>query len=600
MNIVARVHILFFCSCLLFQNVKGQAELDSAKQVFYRNQPSGDAFIKSSFFIADQFMEYEQYDSAQIWLNKIADRLPLKKPTLFNYYLSSRQAEVYYYNGLQRLGLQESERCMQIAKALADSLLLADSYNFVGLFYMNLDSNRKSIGFFSDGLNYTRQPPYPAQYLSLTKPHHLFGNMAEAYFKLNVYDTAVQLSRKSLQFASEIQGWRGVAVSSNLLGLAFHKLNQLDSAAFYHTKGLQVAQNAGDVDVELVCYGGLGVVNAAANNKEASFLHFKNGFELLNEKPFINSLFYLRFLDDAISVYKQYQAKELLIQALQKKAELENMRIRKNDLQMNTLLNAGLTNETRLLAFEVDDAKQKQQLANTRFLFAVLALVLLSVVFFVYRYYQNQKHAAASIRQKISQDLHDDIGASLSSLQIYGTIAEQSLLTNPGKAAEMISKINKQSRDILDNMSDIVWSMKSNNTAGTPFETKIKNYVSEMLEDKDIEFSLKLQPEAEALLVSMKARRNILLIIKEVLNNAMKYSGASRIGLQVFTQDKNWILSIADDGTGFDQVLVKSGNGLKNIKDRCAELNGVCTVDSQKGTRYLFVFPIQVITNSGW
>jgi hypothetical protein len=137
MNVVVR--ILIFYSCLFPQYLKGQTDLDSAKKFFYKDQPSGDVFIKSCFFIADQFMDYEQYDSAQIWLNKIADRLPLKKPTLFNYYLSSRQEEVYYYNGLQRLGLQESERCMQIAKSLADSLLMADSYNFVGLFYMNID-----------------------------------------------------------------------------------------------------------------------------------------------------------------------------------------------------------------------------------------------------------------------------------------------------------------------------------------------------------------------------------------------------------------------------------------------------------------------------
>jgi signal transduction histidine kinase len=102
------------------------------------------------------------------------------------------------------------------------------------------------------------------------------------------------------------------------------------------------------------------------------------------------------------------------------------------------------------------------------------------------------------------------------------------------------------------------------------------------------------------MLVNMKARRNILLIIREVLNNAMKYSRASKIEIQVYTQDKNWILIIADNGTGFDQSQVQTGNGLKNIKDRCAELNGNCTVEVNKGTRYLLVFPLQVISNSGW
>ena len=166
--------------------------LDSAKQIFAQQQNNDSLYIKSCFFIADTYMDLEQYDSSQIWLNKIYKKLPAKKSSLFNYFLITRQAEVYYYNNLQQLGLQESFKGLRVAIDLNDSLLLADSYNFLGLFYMNIDSSKEAIPFYKNGLKFARQPPYPSHYFSLSKPHHLYGNMSEAYYKIKIYDKALQ------------------------------------------------------------------------------------------------------------------------------------------------------------------------------------------------------------------------------------------------------------------------------------------------------------------------------------------------------------------------------------------------------------------------
>lgn len=135
------------------------------------------------------------------------------------------------------------------------------------------------------------------------------------------------------------------------------------------------------------------------------------------------------------------------------------------------------------------------------------------------------------IKQKISQDLHDDIGASLSSLQIYGTIAEKTFTQNPDKAKEMLEKISVQSKIVLENMSDMVWSMKTGDSNTASLEVKIKNYSVELLEDMNIDFSFKIAPAAELVLKNATARKNILLIIKEALNNIAKYSMASQANL---------------------------------------------------------------------
>jgi signal transduction histidine kinase len=590
---------LFFTCCNYAQQKK-PLQIDSAIAKSLQQQKNQAAFIKTCFFIADEYMNIEQYDSAQLWLNKIHEVLPVKAVSLDNYFLLTRQAEVYYYNNLQQLGLQESRRGLAMAEMLNDSILLADSYNFLGLFYMNIDSVQASVAFYNKGLLYTKQPPALSNYISLSKPHHLHGNLAEAYYKLKNYDSALHHYYLSLKKATEINWDRGIAVACTGLGDVYSAENKTDSALQYYTQGAIISRASQDIDVALICDGGMAKCHYEMNDAAGVNQSLEKGFSLLKQHPNINRFYALLFLNTAINIYHKRNDAAQLVKALELKSEIEKANIDGNNRQIQTILNAGMQNEKRILSMQVADAESKQELANTRLVLALIGFAFLAIGFLVYRYYQNQKLALSKLRHKISQDLHDDIGASLSSLQIYGTIAEQSVQTNPAKAIEMVRKVNFQSREILENMSDIVWSMKSNSTGGTSLETKIKNYAAELLQDKQIEFTCVIQPEAEQALESMKARRNVLMIVREILNNTVKYSKANKAVLHIYVLDKNWVMDIADNGEGIDTSREYEGNGLKNIRSRTTELNGTCTISGNNGTRYMFIFPLIVITDTGW
>ena len=188
------------------------------------------------------------------------------------------------------------------------------------------------------------------------------------------------------------------------------------------------------------------------------------------------------------------------------------------------------------------------------------------------------------IKQKISQDLHDDIGASLSSLQIYGTIAERTFKQNPEKAMEMLEKISVQSKTLMETMSDIVWSMKTNDSKTATLEVKVKNYSVELLEDLNIDFSFHIAAAAEIALQNATARKNVLLIIKEALNNIAKYSKASKAKLFIDIVGKQLDLRITDNGIGFDTSQKNAaGNGLQNMKNRAIELGGNLVIESVAG-----------------
>jgi signal transduction histidine kinase len=571
--------------------------IDSAKKTIQVYSPNENNFIATYFFIADNYMDIEQYDSAQVWLNKIHLKLPTKNISLSNYFLTTRQAEVYYYNNLQQLGLQESLRGLEMAKTLNDSLLLADSYNFLGLFYMNIDSANKSISFFKEGIKFTRQPPYPINYLSLTKPHHLYGNLSEAYYKLKMYDSALYNNKKSLAKANEISWQRGIAVAHKSMGDIFIALKNTDSAIHYFTKGIAISKAALEIDVQLLCYSGLAQCFEIKNNYALAKQALDKGFILLNEKPMINRFFALQFLTTAIIIYKQNKDNLPLINALELKSEMETVNVKGSNTQIQTILNAGLANEKRVLNLEVDDAKQKQKLANSRLVIVLIAFSLLGIGFFVYRYYQNQKLAISKIRHTISQDLHDDIGASLSSLQIYGAVAEKTFKTNPEKAIEMLHKISTQSKTVMENMNDIVWSMNTNHANTTSLEAKVKNYSVELLSDNNINFNCSIDPFIEPMLKSITAKRNILLIIREAMNNIAKYSKATDAALQISIVDKNVNITITDNGVGFDMSNGKKGNGLWNMKQRAKELNGYFHINTScnNGTSISITIPLKSV-----
>ncbi len=588
---------IYFLLCYCVCHAQKLAPIDSAKKSIGISSNNETNFIATCFFIADNYMDIEQYDSAQVWLNKIHLKLPSKSISLSNYFLTTRQAEVYYYNNLQQLGLQESLRGLEMAKTLKDSLLLADSYNFLGLFYMNIDSANKSINFFKEGIKFTRQPPYPTNYLSLTKPHHLYGNLSEAYYKLKMYDSALHNNKKSLAKANEISWQRGIAVAHKSMGDIFIALKKMDSAIHYFTKGIYISKAALEIDVQLLCYSGMAQCFEIKNNYTSAKQALNHGFVLLNEKPMINRFFALQFLTSAISIYKKNKDNIPLISAMELKSEMETVNVKGSNTQIQTILNAGLANEKRILNLEVDDAKQKQKLANSRLVIAIIAFALISIGFLVYRYYQNQKLAISKIRHSISQDLHDDIGASLSSLQIYGAVAEKTFKTNPEKAIEMLHKISTQSKTVMENMNDIVWSMNTNNANTTSLEAKVKNYSVELLSDNNINFDCSIDASIEPMLKSITAKRNILLIIREAMNNIAKYSKATAASLQINVVDKNVEITITDNGEGFDINNGKKGNGLWNMAQRAKELNGNFDINTSynNGTSLFITIPLKSV-----
>ena len=201
--------------------------------------------------------------------------------------------------------------------------------------------------------------------------------------------------------------------------------------------------------------------------------------------------------------------------------------------------------------------------------------------------------ALTNQRLKLTADLHDDIGASLSSLQVNSVVANLLINTKPLEAKEILNKIEDQSKRISEKIGDIIWSMKPGSDEFMTMSSRIKTFVSDILGATNINYSINIDNQIDDLITDITTRKNIVLIIKEAVNNAVKYSQATEVNINAALQNNMVIINVKDNGVGM-QLNAKLGNGMSNMQKRVTELNGKFEIVSEpnKGVSLTAIIPI--------
>ncbi|MBC9909698.1 sensor histidine kinase [Chitinophaga varians] len=211
-----------------------------------------------------------------------------------------------------------------------------------------------------------------------------------------------------------------------------------------------------------------------------------------------------------------------------------------------------------------------------------------------------QQLALEQQRNRITADLHDDIGALLSSLQINSSVASQLLHKSISEARQVLDKIERQSRDIADKIGDIIWSMKSSDQELMSVGSRISNFVYDILGATDIQYQVRIDRDVDLRLHDMTIRKNIILIAKEAINNAVKHSKATFIAIDLHVANDQLVLQIVDNGIGYSGLRTQ-GNGMTNMKKRATETGGILTVQTAplKGTTIIVHMPVPICSDNG-
>ncbi len=221
---------------------------------------------------------------------------------------------------------------------------------------------------------------------------------------------------------------------------------------------------------------------------------------------------------------------------------------------------------------------------QTWWFYLLAAVAAASLFYAVYRYRINQLLKMQQVRNGIARDLHDEIGSSLSTISIYSKVAQHQLDGAAGNATSMLTKISETANKVQDAMSDIVWSINTNNDGLENLINRMREHAIQLSEAKNYTLHFALDETLHPVRLNMEKRKDFYLIYKEALNNIVKYAQAENIWVNVTTNESKIFLRVKDDGKGFDiNEKSRSGNGLQNMKSRAAALKGTIQIVSEKG-----------------
>jgi ligand-binding sensor domain-containing protein len=226
----------------------------------------------------------------------------------------------------------------------------------------------------------------------------------------------------------------------------------------------------------------------------------------------------------------------------------------------------------------------------------LLCALLFGFVYSLYKYRVNQIHKMATVKSGISQDLHDDIGSTLSSISLYSEIARRRELRQES-VTDLLEKIHLISRELVVQMGDFVWSLNDKHGNLKQLKQRIEDYAAITLTKHEIFFQIEMPEELYAEKLNPKQLKNIFFIFKEALNNSLKYAQCKHFRIVISTQNQMLQIDLSDDGSGFDIDVPKlgmGGSGLKNMKARALSLEGTCEINSQinQGTNIRIVIPM--------
>jgi signal transduction histidine kinase len=186
-------------------------------------------------------------------------------------------------------------------------------------------------------------------------------------------------------------------------------------------------------------------------------------------------------------------------------------------------------------------------------------------------------------RARIARDMHDELGASLTRIALMSDLAAIEP-AGDGAAAGRFGEIAKAARSVSGTLDQIVWTVNPRNDTVERLVGYLGEFATEYLESAGIPLTLDLPLGPPATPVASDVRHQVLLGVKEALNNIAKYAGASTVTFRVAYEGGDLRIVIADDGCGFDPAAVSPySNGLRHMQQRFAALGGSAQIESHPG-----------------
>jgi len=271
----------------------------------------------------------------------------------------------------------------------------------------------------------------------------------------------------------------------------------------------------------------------------------------------------------------------------QKTINFANLKPGRYTFEVKTIFSDGSESDTpAALSFTISPA-----FYQTWWFYLLCVIVISSIAYALYRYRINQLIRVQNVRNAISSDLHDDIGARLTNMNILALLGEQNL-DKPEMAGKYLSKIAEEIQSSSQALDDIVWNINTKSDSLTELIARMRRYAADVFENTAINFQFQSDKALGDRKMAMEQRRDLFLIYKESIANIQKHANASVVDIRFSLTEDRLQLTICDNGNGFDVTQPTHRNGLENMRARVEKWKGDFKITSvpQQGTTVIISF----------
>ncbi len=454
---------------------------------------------------------------------------------------------IYLREGKRKKAIDEFERALKIAEQEKEYRLAINLLINIGLLYMDENNQNKALEHYKKSLGYAKQLGFP------TAIGVSFLNLGSAYYNMNdfknalvYYDSALFVFQKS-----NIYDFVSKAILTKARGYLAQK--QYAEAEKFAKEGHEVAGKNNVVEDVILAESILSAIYEETNNYKKALEHLKNYYHLRDS-----------------------------VEALKNKKDLAELEIR-YDVEKKE--NALMKEKNRAAELEKENLKRQSRI---RIILGTSAFLLLLVGGGLYVRHvritrkQQQEFSSKLIenvekeRSRISKDLHDDIGQSLSVIKSKVHLFNQGQIQNLEGLEEAIGDIIEQTRQISRNLYPSFLEKIG-------LTRSVANMLDKVQRDTNIVCSFEICEETESL--DLEKKTHLYRIIQECINNTLKHSNATALKIAIKKENDLLKLTYQDNGKGISKNEFSNGMGFMSIRERVRIINGILSFDdkSDKG-----------------
>ncbi len=540
----------------------------------------------------------------------------------YKYYYDAARA--YHLLAEYEKGKTQITKALTFAQKLKNNKYILRCNRLLFSFYHRLNDYKKAseyIPILEKGLDAGYEDEIPGQ---------LYGTITSFFSDLDSPDKCIYYGLKGIKLAEKYNDIKGLLACYNNVGNAYQRINQYKKAKDLFQKQFEIAEknnrqrnaelaliNVCNIDINLGNTQNLGKDlkrfedYVKANNlrliKRDSVLYFTaKSVYSYQTGNFDESLGYMKKwetllhtindITDLEALYNSYAEVYIAWHKYDKANyyydKADSIKILANK-QALMEYSEELKAKYELKEKEVKLLKQEQELEKSRNRTIILLNVLIVVGIlggFLFWFFRNKQHTKIletklasqnKERQRISREMHDDLGGNLTSL-IYSA----HILKSQQPDNQQIAKIANIADDISETINEIVWSLNAHQNKLSNWVFYTKGRLSELLENSDLDFKFEIPENLPERTLSDEQKRNLYLVVKEAVNNTIKHAKATTVSIKM-NFEQGIAIRIQDNGIGFnDSTKTKtgSGNGLSNMKSRMEEIDGKISWKNQDGT----------------